>query len=77
MKRFTTHCTHMPRGELRRELIACLRWSRDKRRSKTRAPSGCGHIMEMQSIHLRPPEVADRVAVYFCDPHSPVAAGIE
>ena len=23
----------MPRGELRRELIACLRWSRDKRRS--------------------------------------------
>ena len=25
----------MPRGELRRELIARLRWSRDKRRSKT------------------------------------------
>lgn len=51
----------MPRGELRRELIACLRWSRDKRRSKTRAPGGCGHIMAMQSIHLRPPEVADRL----------------
>lgn len=51
----------MPRGELRRELIACLRWSRDKRRSKTRAPSGCGHLMAMQSIHLRPPEVADRL----------------
>ncbi len=49
----------MPRGELRRELIACLRWSRDKRRSKTRAPDGRGHIAEMQSIHLRPPEVAD------------------
>ncbi len=51
----------MPRGELRRELIACLRWSRDKRRSKTRAPDGRGHIAEMQSIHLRPPEVGDRL----------------
>ena len=51
----------MPRGELRRELIACLRWSRDQRRSKTRAPDGRGHIAEMQSIHLRPPEVADRL----------------
>ncbi|MDP1941963.1 MAG: IS30 family transposase, partial [Gallionella sp.] len=51
----------MPRGELRRELIACLRWSRDKRRSKTRALDGRGHIAEMQSIHLRPPEVADRL----------------
>lgn len=51
----------MPRGELRRELIACLRWSRDKRRSKTRAPDGRGHIAEMQSIHLRPPEVVDRL----------------
>jgi IS30 family transposase len=51
----------MPRGELRRELITCLRWSRDKRRSKTRAPDGRGHIAEMQSIHLRPPEVADRL----------------
>lgn len=51
----------MPRGEMRRELIACLRWSRDKRRSKTRAPDGRGHIAEMQSIHLRPPEVADRL----------------
>jgi transposase, IS30 family len=51
----------MPRGELRRELVACLRWSRDKRRSRTRAPDGRGHIAEMQSIHLRPPEVADRL----------------
>jgi IS30 family transposase len=51
----------MPRGEMRRELIACLRWSRDKRRSKTRAPDGRGHIAEMQSIHLRPPEVTDRL----------------
>jgi IS30 family transposase len=32
-----------------------------KRRSKPRAPDGRGHIAEMQSIHLRPPEVADRL----------------
>jgi IS30 family transposase len=51
----------MPRGELRRELIACLRWSRDARRSKTRTPDGRGHIADMQSIHLRPPEVTDRL----------------
>ena len=51
----------MPRGELRRELIACLRWSRDKRRSKIRAPDGRGHLAAMQSIHLRPPKVADRL----------------
>jgi IS30 family transposase len=55
-----THTLYaMPRGGLRRELITCLLWSRDKRRSKTRAPDGCGHIAEMQSIHLRPPEVED------------------
>jgi IS30 family transposase len=49
----------MLRGELRRELVACLRRSRDQCRSKTRVPDGRGHIAEMQSIHLRPPEVAD------------------
>lgn len=54
-------CHAARRGELRRELIACLRWSRDKRRAKTRAPDGRGHIAEMQSVHLRPPEVADRL----------------
>lgn len=52
----------MPRGELRRELVSHLRWSRDKRRSKTRAPDGRGHIAEMQSIHQRPQEVTDRVS---------------
>ena len=50
----------MPRGEMRCEWMACLRWSRDERRSKTRAPEGRGHLAEMQSIHLRPPERADR-----------------
>ena len=46
----------MPRGDMRRELMACLRWSRDKRRSE-----GRGHLAEMQSIHLRPLEEADRL----------------
>ena len=57
---YHTHCA-MPRGELRRELIACLLWSHDKHRSKTRASDDRRHIAEMQSIHLRPPEVADRL----------------
>jgi len=58
MKRYTTR-SNLPRGELRRELLACLRWSRDKRRAKTRAPNIVG--TDMQSIHLRPPEVTDRL----------------
>lgn len=35
----------MPRGELRRELIACLRWSRDKRRGVNPNPSISGGIV--------------------------------
>ena len=38
-----------------------LRWSRNKHHSKTGALDGRGHIAEMQSIHLRPPEVVDRL----------------
>ena len=51
----------MARGERRRERIACLRWSRDKRHSKTCAQEGRGSIAEIQSLHLRPPEGADRL----------------
>ncbi|MEO6422927.1 MAG: hypothetical protein ABIR84_09690, partial [Candidatus Nitrotoga sp.] len=39
-------------------MIARLRWCRDKRRSKTGTPEGRGHIAQMQSIHLRPPEAS-------------------
>ena len=47
-------------GELRKELIICLR------QGKTRRPrSGCvdhrGQIPEMVSIHIRLPEVEDRL----------------
>lgn len=57
----------MPRGELRRELMACVRCSRDKRRSKTRAADGRGHLAEMQRIHLRPPEVTDHLLSGHCE----------
>lgn len=50
-----------PRGELKRELIACLR-----HHNQVRKPRSCGadrrnQIPDMQSIHIRPPEVEDRL----------------
>jgi IS30 family transposase len=50
-----------PRGELRRQLIACLRHGRGTRMPRTRGADRRGQIPEMVSIHLRPPEVDDRV----------------
>lgn len=50
-----------PRGELRRELIACLRHARTKRLPRTRGEDRRGKIADMLSIHVRPPEVADRL----------------
>ena len=52
----------MPRGELRRELIACLRqghvnrWPRSRGANRKQA----GFISEDVLIHVRPPEVDDR-----------------
>lgn len=52
----------MPRGELRRELIACLRqghinrWPRSRGTNRKQA----GFIAEDVLIHVRPPEVDDR-----------------
>lgn len=72
-------------GKLRRELIACLRWSRGKRRAKTRAPNSHEYIADMQSIHLRPKSrdeqarLTDRThgrGVYFYDPHRPWQRGL-
>ncbi len=51
----------MPRGELRTELIACLRQARKSRRPRARGEDRRGVIPNMTSIHLRPPEVDDRV----------------
>jgi IS30 family transposase len=50
-----------PRGELRRQLIACLRRGRSTRMPRTRGDDRRGQIPDMVSIHVRPPEVQDRV----------------
>lgn len=51
----------LPRGELRRELIACLRQSRKQRRPRTRGVDRRGQIPDLVEIHVRPPEVEDRL----------------
>jgi transposase, IS30 family len=50
-----------PRGELRRQLIACLRQGRSKRRPRSGGVDRRGQIPEMVSIHVRPPQVNDRL----------------
>jgi len=50
-----------PRGELRRQLIACLRRGRSTRMPRSRGDDRRGKIPDMVSIHVRPPEVDDRV----------------
>jgi transposase, IS30 family len=48
------------RGALRKELIACLRSGRARRRPARRAVSGRGHINEKVMISERPAEANDR-----------------
>ncbi|NDZ15547.1 IS30 family transposase [Variovorax sp. WS11] len=50
-----------PRGELRRQLIACLRQGRSTRLPRSRGTDRRGQIPDMVSIHVRPPEIDDRV----------------
>ena len=50
-----------PRGELRRQLIACLRHGRSTRMPRTRGVDRRGQIPDMVSIRVRPPEVDDRI----------------
>jgi IS30 family transposase len=50
-----------PKGELRRELVACLRQGRSKRMPRTRGHDRRGQIPDMVSIHVRPPEINDRL----------------
>ncbi len=49
-----------PRGELRKELIACLRMARAKRWPRSKGEDRRGQIADALSIHVRPPEVEDR-----------------
>ena len=57
---YTTIYAHA-KGELRRQLIACLRQSRSQRLPRTRSRDRRGGIPEMVSIHVRPPGIEDRV----------------
>jgi hypothetical protein len=50
-----------PCGELRRQLVACLRHHRTDRMPRSRGTDRRGQIPDMVSIHVRPPEVDDRV----------------
>ena len=50
-----------PKGELRRELIACLRQGHSTRGPRSRGKDRRGQIPDMVSIHVRPPEVDDRL----------------
>jgi IS30 family transposase len=50
-----------PRGELRRQLIACLRHGHGTRLPRSRDQDRRGQIPDMVSIHVRPPEIEDRV----------------
>ena len=50
-----------PRGALRNELVACLRRGRSTRKPRSRGTDRRGKILDMLSIHVRPPEVADRL----------------
>ena len=50
-----------PRGELRRQLVACLRQGQSTRLSRKRGTDRRGQIPDMVSIHDRPPEIEDRL----------------
>jgi IS30 family transposase len=50
-----------PRGELRRGLIALLRQHKCARRSHGQKTNRRGRLPDLPSIHLRPPEAAERL----------------
>lgn len=51
----------LPVGELRKELIICLRQGKSSRRPRSGGVDRRGQIPDMVSIHVRPPEIEDRV----------------
>jgi IS30 family transposase len=51
----------MPRGELRTEIIGLLRQARRARKPRARGEDRRGQIPDMVSIHVRPPEIDERV----------------
>ena len=51
----------MPKGELRTEMIALLRFGHNKRRPRSRGNDRRGQIPEMTSIDLRPTDIEERL----------------
>jgi IS30 family transposase len=51
----------MPYGQLRKELIACLRQGHTRRRPRSGGVDRRQQIPDLVSIHLRPPEVDERI----------------
>lgn len=51
----------MPRGHLRREVTGLLRQGRGARRRKRAGSDARGHLPDLPSIHLRPPEANERL----------------
>lgn len=51
----------MPRGALRSDLISLLRQGHAKRRPRARGQDRRGQIPDMVSLHVRPPEIEDRL----------------
>ena len=49
-----------PRGELKKELVACLRMAHAKRWPRSKGKDRRGEIQDLLSIHVRPPEIEDR-----------------
>ena len=49
-----------PRGELKKELVSCLRMAHAKRWPRSKGQDRRGEISDLLSIHVRPPEVQDR-----------------
>ena len=51
----------MPRGELRKDLIALMRRAQAKRMPRSRGVERRGKIADRVSVHFRPPEAHDRL----------------
>ena len=49
-----------PRGELKKELVSCLRMAHAKRWPRSKGKDRRGEIQDLLSIHVRPPEIEDR-----------------
>jgi IS30 family transposase len=52
---------------MRTDLLNCLRQRRRVRRPRARGEDRQGCIQDMQSLHVRPPEVEDRLILGHCE----------